>query len=217
MPGGNANLKKDLEQLFSDFKWDFIGIADDKSNIIPIPKNSTCITTIIEQKALGVLDKFVKKKYMCELIRARTTREYPDATLKGGVFGDKIIALDIKTARKIGRDRISGLTIGSYAGYFLHPDEKRAGCNIPYGDFKEHWIVAFLYKWDPRKNSKEMVSEIDCVVNLKWKMASRSTGTGTTKHIGSVKNIQALKDGRGNFDSEVEFLRFWRERGRSLR
>jgi hypothetical protein len=217
MPRGNINLKKDLEQLFSDFKWDFIGIADDKKNIIPIPKNSTCITAIVEQKALEILNKFVKKKYKCELIRAPTTREYPDAILRGGIFGDKIIALDIKTARKVGQDRISGLTIGSYAGYFLHPDEKRAGCSIPYGNFDEHWIVAFLYKWDPRKNSKEMVSEIDCVANLKWKMASKSTGTGTTKHIGSAKSIQALKDGRGGFDSEREFLKFWRNKGRSLK
>src|SRR5574341_1278934 len=188
MPAGNINLKKDLEQLFSDFKWDFIGIADDKKNIIPIPKNSTCITAIIEQKALEILDTFVKTKYKCELIRAKTTREYPDATLEGGMFKDKTIALDIKTARKISQDRISGLTIGSYAGYFLNPEEKRAGCSIPYGNFDEHWIVAFLYKSKPRMNSKEMVSEIDCVVNLKWKMASKSTGTGTTKHIGSVKS-----------------------------
>lgn len=212
----HPDLKKDLEELYLDFEWNFAGIIDTNLIITPIPKNSTCITAIIEQKALEMLEKFARVKYKCEFISARTTREYPDATLHGGVFGDKKIAIDIKTARKIGSNRISGLTIGSFAGYFIHPDEKKPGCGIPYGDFDAHWIVAFLYKWQPQKDSKDMVSDIECIVNLKWKTASKSTGTGTTKHIGSIKTIEDLRKGKGKFSSEGEFLKFWRERGTKL-
>jgi len=161
------NLKKDLEELFADFEWDFVGILTTSKQIIPIPKNSTCITAIIEQKALLILDKFAKENYGCTSTRPSTTREYPDIILRDGVFGDNIIAVDIKTARKEGRDRISKLTIGSYAGYFLQPDRKLPGCSLPYNSFNEHWIVAFLYDWNAEEDNEGLVTNIECVVNPK--------------------------------------------------
>lgn len=213
---GTVDLKSDLEALYSNFKWNFVGILTTDDEIIPIPKNSTCITAIIEQKALLILDKFAREKYGCTSTRPSSTREYPDTILRGGVFGNDIIAVDIKTARKEGRDRISGLTIGSYAGYFLHPDKKMKGCSLPYGAFKEHWIVAFLYEWNVKEDDERLVTGIECVASQKWKMASRSSGTGTTKHIGSVTLISDLRRGRGAFNSEKEFLEFWRVKGNAL-
>lgn len=211
-----VDLKRDLEELFADFEWDFVGIRTTSDEIIPIPKNSTCITAIIEQKALLILDKFARENYECTSTRPSTTREYPDIILRGGVFGDDIIAVDIKTARKEGIDRISGLTIGSYAGYFLHPDRKVQGCSLPYGAFKEHWIVAFLYEWNEEEDDEGLVTGIECIVNQKWVIASRSSGTGTTKHIGSVTRISDLRSGHGAFNSEEEFLAYWREKGNAL-
>jgi hypothetical protein len=211
-----VDLKTDLESLFKGFSWDFVGILDDDGQLTDIPKNSTCISAIIEQKALAILISHATSKYRCEVILPKSTREYPDSTLTGGIFGNSLIAVDIKTARNTPNDRISGLTIGSYAGYFVHPTEKKAGCCRPYGDFAEHWIVAFLYDWDDEKSSRDMVSNIECIVGLKCQMASKSTGTGTTKHIGSVKSKQRLRDGNGEFSTEDEFLAYWRKKGLAL-
>lgn len=210
------NLKRDLEELFADFEWDFVGIQTTSGQIIPIPKNSTCITAIIEQKALLILDNFARENYQSTSTRPSTTREYPDIILQNGVFGDNIIAVDIKTARKEGPNRISKLTIGSYAGYFLQPDRKLPGCSLPYNSFNEHWIVAFLYKWNDEEDDEGLVTDIECIVNPKWTIASRSTGTGTTKHIGSITSLTDLRRGRGAFNSENEFLTFWRQKGNAL-
>jgi hypothetical protein len=44
----------------------------------------------------------------------------------GGKFGDRKIAINIKTARKTKKgNKIRGFTIGSFAGYFLYPKKKR--------------------------------------------------------------------------------------------
>ncbi len=92
-------------------------------------------------------------------------REYPEIT-RGG-FGDKKIAIDIKTARRIGKNRISGFTLGSFAGYFLYPKKRMVGCKFPYGEFEEHWIIGFIYSWNPDADSLHMVSDVEVIFQLK--------------------------------------------------
>jgi len=204
------DFDEELHSLFDDMEWDIKGMIDTNDNIIPVPKNSTCITAIIEQKGLEILSKWAKEKGLT-YIPAPNTRTYPDATLQDGPLNDKIIAIDFKTARRETANRCSKFTIGSYAGYFVNPDQKLPGCRIPYGDFSEHWIVGFIYDWDSSKNSAEMVSISEAIVSKKWEIASRSTGTGTTKHMGSVTDIHSLKNRRGNFNSRKEFEEYWRD------
>ena len=207
-------LKQDLESLFVDFRWNFKGILDVEGRLHDIPRNSTCITAIIEQMALERIYE-LKKWHDCEIILAENTRQYPDATLTGGTFGNSRVAVDIKTARRLrGNERkISGFTIGSYAGYFLYPNQKKPGCRIPYQKFSEHWIVGFIYDWDARLEVSSMVSIVDVIVQEKWRIASKSTGTGTTKHIGSIRDIDDLKNGNGPFKTKEEFEAFWRNFG----
>ena len=58
-----------------------------------------------------------------------------------------------------------------------------------------------------------MVSIVDVIVQEKWRIASKSTGTGTTKHIGSIRDIDDLKNGNGPFKTREEFEVFWRNFG----
>lgn len=58
-----------------------------------------------------------------------------------------------------------------------------------------------------------MVSDIEVVVNEKWKVASRSTATGTTFAISSVRDLERLRGGKGDFSSSAEFEAFWRAKG----
>lgn len=144
-------------------------------------------------------------------------REYPELVLYGGCLGTRKVAIDIKTARRKSRSRITGFTLGSFGGYFLNPNKKMPGCILPYGEFTEHWVVGFIYDWNPGAPSLSLVSNIEVIVQEKWRIASRSTGTGTTTAIGSIKDIDRLREGRGEFSSEEEFEEFWRSRGRRLR
>jgi len=121
------------------------------------------------------------------------------------------------TINRISKNRISGFTVGSFAGYFLHPEKKMPGCKFPYGEFDEHWIIGFIYTWNPEADSLHMVSDAEVIVQPKWKIASKSTGTGTTFAIGSIKDIDKLRKAEAEFKNEEDFENYWRKRGRGRR
>ena len=211
-----TNLKRDLEQLFSGFKWKIKGLIDKDDNIYPIPPIPQVITGIFQEITKHKVKKLMREKYQCEIIQGGP-REYPEMTLMRGKFGNRKIAIDMKTTRRISENRISGFTVGSFAGYFLYPEKKMPGCKFPYGEFDEHWIIGFIYTWDPTADSLHMVSNVEVIVQPKWKIASKSTGTGTTFAIGSIKEIDKLKSGEGVFKNKHEFENYWRRRGRKRR
>lgn len=210
------DLKNDLEQLFSDFRWKIKGIIDEDGNIYPIPPIPQVITGIFQEITKHKVKRFLKEKYGCDIVQGGP-REYPEITAMGGKLGDRKIAIDMKTTRRIGKNRISGFTVGSFAGYFLYPKKKMPGCKFPYGEFDEHWIIGFIYTWNPDADSLHMVSDVEVVVQPKWKIASRFTGTGTTFAIGSIKDIDKLRKGEGVFRSKEEFETYWRKRGKERR
>lgn len=45
----------------------------------------------------------------------------------------------------------------------------------------------------------------------KWKVSGDKAGSGNTTNIGSIRgSIEEFRDGKGPFDSEEEFLDYWR-------
>jgi len=206
------NLKADLENLFKGFRWTIEGFLEKDGNIISLPDIPQVITGLFQEVAKQKIKPFLKEHYNCQIIQGGA-REYPEITAFGGKLGQAKIAIDIKTTRRVSTNRVSGFSIGSYAGYFLHPERKLPGCKFPYGEFKEHWLVGFVYSWNPNADSLHMVSEIETIINQKWKIASRSTATGTTFAISSVRNLDNLRAGRGDFSSSQEFETFWRAKG----
>ncbi len=210
------DLNSDLEQLFSDFRWNIKGIVDEDGNIYPIPPIPQVITGIFQEITKHKVKRLLKEKYRCNIIQGGP-REYPEITAMGGEFGNKKIAIDMKTTRRIGKNRISGFTVGSFAGYFLYLEKKMPGCKFPYGEFEEHWIIGFIYTWNPDVDSLYIVSDVEVIVQPKWKIASKSTGTGTTFAIGSIKDIDKLRKGEGVFKSKEEFETYWRKQGKKRR
>ena len=206
------NLKADLENLFRDFRWTTRGFIDDEGRIHELPDIPQVITGIFQEVAKQQIKPFLRENYTCQIIQGGP-REYPEITAFGGRLGKDKIAIDIKTTRCISKNRVSGFSIGSYAGYFLHPDQRLPGCKFPYSEFKEHWIVGFVYTWNPNADSLHMVSDIEIIINQKWKIASKSTATGTTFAISSVRDLNALREGRGDFKSPKKFESFWRAKG----
>lgn len=202
-----VNLKKELENALSDITWNFVGILDTEKVLHPIPKNIN-IQALFEYLAKKRI-KELGKKLNCKILEARSIREYPDITLMGGKLG-KIVAIDVKTARRESRNRISGFTLGSYAGYFRHPHKQMPFCRLPYGRYDEHWIVGFIYTWNEDADTLHMVTDIELIVQPKWKIASKHTGTGTTTAIGSIKDIERLRKGKGDFKTKKEFEEYWR-------
>jgi hypothetical protein len=206
------DIKADLENLFKGFRWTIRGFIDDKGDIYDLPDIPQVITGLFQEIAKQRLKPFFRGKYHCEIVQGGA-REYPEITAFGGRLGEGKIAFDIKTTRRLSRNRVSGFSIGSYAGYFLHPEHKLPGCKFPYAEFKEHWLVGFVYTWNPNADSLHMVDNIEVIISEKWKIASKSTATGTTFAISSVRDLDKLRKGEGDFDSSAEFENFWRARG----
>lgn len=212
--GEKVDVKRDLEKIFEDFRWTIKGIVDKNRKIHPIPKIPQVVTGIFELFGKEKIIQLAKKKYQCKIIEGGS-REYPDITLFGGRLGRKKIAVEIKTARRDPErpGRTSRMSLGSCAGYFLHPNKKMAGCRFPYGSYSEHWVVGCIYDWDESADSLGMVSNVEVIVHPKWKIASRSTATGDTAAMGSIVDISDLRGGKGEFASEKEFEDYWRNRG----
>ena len=42
-------FKRDLERLFSNFKWNVRGLIDMNGNVLPLPKDSKVVTMIFEE------------------------------------------------------------------------------------------------------------------------------------------------------------------------
>lgn len=211
----SIDIKKDLERIFKDFRWKMKGILDEEGKIHPIPPIPQVISGIFEALGKEKIIPLAREEYKCKIIEGGS-REYPDLVLYKGKLGRRMIAIDIKTARRNPNnpDRCSRMSLGSCAGYFLHPDKKKAGCVFPYGVFTEHWVIGFIYSWNGKSDSLHMVSNIEVLVQPKWKIASNSTATGDTAAIGSVNIISKLKAGKGEFSSEGDFEKYWRERGK---
>ena len=212
------DIKSNLERAFRNFEWVLKGIVDKDGKIYPIPKIPQVVSGIFEFLGKERVRALAKRKYKCKIIEGGA-REYPDLTLDGGKLGKRMIAIEIKTARRNMKrpDRSSRMSLGSCAGYFLQPDKKMAGCKIPYSMFSEHWVVGCIYTWNEKADTLHMVSDVEIIVHPKWKIASRSTASGDTAAIGSIVDIADLKAGRGEFNSEKEFEEYWRERGKDYK
>jgi hypothetical protein len=136
-----------LHDRFDGFSWDYTGILKSSGDTIPIPKVSNCVTAIFEVDAVETAEEMADD-LNTSFIELEHSRQYPDATLRGGVFDDRLIALDIKTARRNSNGkRISGVTLGSYGQYFSNPDTDTQWTRFPYGEYDEHWVVCFAYHW----------------------------------------------------------------------
>lgn len=139
-----------------------------------------------------------------------TERSYPDLEVFGERFGGGARAVDIKCARR-GRTRVSlNNRIALYTGntYFLWPQLKFSGIARPFGEYHEHVSIVVIYTFDA--SIPERITDVQVVAHETWKIASRARASATREYIGSVQKIDDVIEGRGEFDSAVEFYDYWR-------
>jgi restriction endonuclease EcoRV len=55
------------------------------------------------------------------------------------------------------------------------------------------------------------VHDLDLIVQQPWKIASRQRSSTTREYIGAVQNIEALRQGKGEFETPDEFYNYWRK------
>jgi len=162
-----------------------------------------------------------------ELILAPAQNQYPDLTLISRDDESDCFALDIKTTYrtttdKSGNVRVSGMTLGTFGGYFRTRD-RPISSTFAYNRYKRHYVLGVVYSRverldernvyavDDLENIPSVAHNFDFFLQEKYRIASDSPGSGNTKNIGSTKYLERLINGSGVFsDLGVEvFDDYW--------
>ena len=166
------------------------------------------------------MDRFARN-YGLELELPSKQNFYPDLTFK-----DKeghLFAVDFKSSYYDG-DSVNGLTLGSYWGYFRERDTIKS-MDHTYNSYSSHTVLGMLYKQsviDANEKDVYSVDELSTIhsvienfiffVQPKWKIANDIPGSGNTRNIGGITNIQKLLNGQGPFADlgEEVFDDYWK-------
>lgn len=202
------------------------GIIDRRGRIYPLGSDTKVISTLFENIARQAVASYASHSGLT-LFEADKQNYYPDFSLATGLDDPRKIAIDVKTTyRTATGDRFS-FTLGSYTS-FLRNDRKNIV--FPYSEYAEHWIVGFVYNRTavPAAASNRIYStdnladiptpfaDVEVFVQEKWRIAGDRAGSGNTTNIGSISGTMTdFRQGNGVFQSESEFLAYWRSYGRT--
>lgn len=187
--------------------WIVKGFIDIDKNVYTITNDTKVVSKIIEILLIPKLDKFARNHGL-ELESPSKQNFYPDLTFK-----DKeghLFAVDFKSSYYDG-ESVNGLTLGSYWGYFRERDTVKS-MDYTYNSYSSHTVLGILYKQsvtDDNEKDVYSVDEIEAIhsviekfiffVQPKWKIANDIPGSGNTRNIGGITNIQKLLNGQGPF------------------
>lgn len=218
-------LTKEVESYKSlletkDNDWIVKGFIDVNKNVYTITKDTKVVSKIIEIILIPHLDAFAKRNGMTMELPSKQNY-YPDLTFKDA--DGNLFAVDFKSSYYGDDRKVNGLTLGSYWGYFRSRDVKKS-TDYPYDAYKCHLVIGMLYKQSMTdKNEKDIysVDELEVIksvieqfiffVQPKWKIASDKTGSGNTRNVGGVDDIDDLIAGNGTFANlgEDVFDDYW--------
>lgn len=191
-----------------DGDWVVKGFIDVYRNIYTISVDTKVVSKIIELMLLPVISQFaVKHGY--RMVLSEYQNHYPDISF---IAPDETkIALDLKSTYRTNGETVNGFTLGAFTGYFR---QRKSTKNItfPYQQYAAHFVLGVIYsrsgeavderlvyKFDDLKNIVSVVKDFTFLLQEKWRIAGERPGSGNTKNIGSVRDIQALIDGSGSF------------------
>ncbi len=199
--------------------WIVKGFIDINKNVYSITNDTKVVSKIIEILLIPKLDKFARDHGL-ELELPSKQNFYPDLTFKDGE--KHLFAVDFKSSYYDG-DSVNGLTLGSYWGYFRERDTIKS-MDYPYNSYSSHTVLGMLYKQsviDANEKDVYTVDELSAIhsviekfiffVQPKWKIANDIPGSGNTRNIGGITNIEKLLSGNGPFAElgEEVFDDYW--------
>ena len=149
-----------------------------------------------------------------EIFVAEHQNHYPDITFRNLEKGE-LIAVDIKSSYRKTENTINGMTLGAFTGYFRNRDSTK-NIKFKYCDYSAHYVLGVIYtrndSSDEAFNGEMKTYQIKDLVRIpsvvcdfkfflqeKWRIASDKPGSGNTKNIGSIKDIERLVEGKGVF------------------
>lgn len=220
-----ALLKKIREnmEILQDSKgnWRIKGFISSNNELFTISQDTKVLSKVLEIQIFPLLIEFAAEENLTVEL-ANTQNQYPDVTFIDNETKDKY-ALDLKSTFVNEKDKsyCKGFTLGAYSGYFRDRTSKK-NTHYPYGEYLKHFVLGIIYERNVANErekyvlSKTKLDEIPSViknfkilVQEKYKLASRVSGSGNTKNIGSVTRISDLVNGNGMFTSVEDFDKYW--------
>ena len=203
-----------------DKDWTVKGFIDIFRNIYTISIDTKVVSKVLELMLFPIIASFCGRNTV-KLIVASEQNHYPDMTfiLPNGTK----IAMDIKSAYRENGNKISGFTLGSFTGYFRNRNSSK-NSTLPYSEYFKHYVLGVIYarkndKVDESKTYKleqlesieSAICDLDFIIQEKYKIANYLPGSGNTKNIGSITNINDIKAGNGPFSKlgEEIFDDYW--------
>ncbi|MFN3406093.1 MAG: type II restriction endonuclease [Cytophagaceae bacterium] len=197
--------------------WIVKGFIDISKRIYTISVDTKVVSKVIELLLIPEFEKFANK-YNLKLENQLKQNFYPDLTFISNTSGEKF-AVDIKSTVKDTNNKIKGMTLGTYQGYFRNRDNEKECITYPYNQYSSHVVLGVLYSHNKEKPNEKDVYALDELekiesvirdfqffVQPKYKIASASKGSGNTRNIGSTKVIDELINGTGIFSKLGEHI-----------
>lgn len=204
----NAVQKFSPYMSTNDGQWVVKGFIDIYKHIYTISTDTKVVSKIIELYIFPLLFDFAQNNDL-QLKLTKEQNFYPDITFIDGE--SNLFAVDIKSSYRKSSERINGMTLGAFTGYFRNRHSTK-NVTYPYSSYRAHIVLGIIYSEnekvvDERKYySLEKLDDITSVINditffvqEKWKIATDRPGSGNTKNIGSVSVIDDLINGKGVF------------------
>ncbi|MFQ3590683.1 MAG: type II restriction endonuclease [Chloracidobacterium sp.] len=200
--------------------WIIKGFIDIARNIYTISVDTKVISKIMELLLFPKLAHFAEK-HGFKMVLPEQQNFYPDISF---VDDDgRRFALDLKSTYRIDSNRVNGMTLGAFTGYFRERDSKK-NVTFPYGSYRGHFVLGMIYSKvddliderrrytiDELENITSVIRDFQFFAQEKYCIASDHPGSGNTKNIGSVTEIDKLVSGSGPFASlgENVFDDYW--------
>jgi len=203
----------------SDGDWIVKGFIDIAKNIYTISIDTKVVSKIME---LLLFPKIchIAREMECKIVLCKEQNHYPDIT-----FVDKHnnkFAVDMKSTYRKSGTKVNGMTIGAFTGYFRNRTSTK-NITFPYDEYVGHFVLGLIYTRTEADDEQKMyqlnelqkitsvIRDFKFFVHEKYKVATDKPGSGNTKNIGSVNDIEKLVNGQGPFTEYGEefFNNYW--------
>lgn len=206
----NVDLIKNwVKGIYADFVFDIMGFATSRGTVIPLNLEPGTLGNIIEGVLIAHLKEKVKGRKDIGVAEGGF-RYYPDLELSGPFFGDKLIALDIKAARRdpANQNRTkSRITLYTFGTYLKYQDKKFSQIIRPFQEYATHIDLIAFFDVDSQKHQ---VLNMEFAVVEPWKIASKTKSSSTRDYVGAIMEIDKMKkESGGDFTKQKEFYNFW--------
>lgn len=178
-------------------------------HFVPLPKEPAALANVLEVSLVEFLLAETKSLKGAKAERG-TERGYPDLELAGHPFGPGHHAIDVKVARRNKSERSTQSRITLYTGntYFRYPSLRWPGTFRPFEAYASHLDLIAIYTLDEACSGR--IRDLELLVQEPWRIASRQRSSTTREYIGAVQRLDDLREGKGAFETEEEFYKYWR-------